>query len=748
MTEPAARDGGRRINLSSPTPAAPPPPQPTEGADDFDIGAIFAQLLARKWTILLITLLGLLASAFWMQLPPNEYQARSVAQIEQRSSGVALPEELIGELLAGETGDSTLETEFHIIKSRLILDPVVEELGLDIRVIPARAPVVGDLLLRRPVPVLESLLPDRYVRAGESITIGRLVISREEIGTEFSLLVTGPDSFRISAEDGAAVEGRIGETVTLGNALEIEVAAIDAPEGRVFGLIRDPLRAASQRISRNLSVGARRDSEVVDFRYVGDDPEASVAIVNAVIQSYRTQNLNRRSAEIDQSIAFIEQQLPEVRTRLEEAVAALDAYQQDRQSEELSVNTSALVEQAVRLESSLRDMEFRESLLLENLTPDHPDVVSLRSGKAQIEARLRSVRAELAAVPDAERDLADLTTNVERERELEAQLTDRISQLRILKASTLANIRVLETAEVAELVGPSRLRPVILGGLLAFLAASGLVLLLNRMSRGIEDARAIDECGLSLFASVGLLRNLRNVRAGHPDYSIAQSQPKSLVSESLRGLRTGLQFSLSVAGSRCLMITSCAPGDGKSFISLNLALVSAETGSRVLLVDCDMRRGELAKHFGRTRADAGLSDLLAGKASFGEVLHKDEESGLEFIGTGSYPPNPSELLMTQRFSQLFDDLQDHYDLIILDAPPVLAVTDPGIIGQTAGLSLLVVRHLVTAKPEIEAAKRTMATAGVNLSGVVLNQFDMKRSSYGYYGSKYGYYGTAYSYKYD
>ncbi|MEO1725388.1 MAG: CpsD/CapB family tyrosine-protein kinase, partial [Pseudomonadota bacterium] len=172
--------------------------------------------------------------------------------------------------------------------------------------------------------------------------------------------------------------------------------------------------------------------------------------------------------------------------------------------------------------------------------------------------------------------------------------------------------------------------------------------------------------------------------------------------------RTGLQFSLAAKQSKVLMITSCAPGDGKSFISLNLGLVAAAAGGSVLLMDVDLRRGVLARSFGLDRRAPGISDLLAGNADFAQIVTKDPATGLEFIPSGRYPPNPSELLSSDAFAGLIDNLSNHYDLIILDAPPALAVTDPAIIGQTAGISLLVVTHMKTKLADIQSAQQIMS----------------------------------------
>jgi tyrosine-protein kinase Etk/Wzc len=197
-------------------------------------------------------------------------------------------------------------------------------------------------------------------------------------------------------------------------------------------------------------------------------------------------------------------------------------------------------------------------------------------------------------------------------------------------------------------------------------------------------------------------------------------------------LRTGLQFSLATAPSKSLMITSPAPSLGKSFISLNLAIVSAQSGSKVLLIDADLRKGRLRKQFGLPRKHLGLSD---------------PETGVDFIPTGSYPPNPADLLTAPRFRALLDEATAHYDLVIVDCPPVLAVTDPGIIGQMTGLSLLVVKHLETTRDEVLSSQKILANSGVTLSGAILNQFDSAASRYGHYGHKYGYYG-GYKYHYN
>jgi tyrosine-protein kinase Etk/Wzc len=272
-----------------------------------------------------------------------------------------------------------------------------------------------------------------------------------------------------------------------------------------------------------------------------------------------------------------------------------------------------------------------------------------------------------------------------------------------------------------------------------------MVFLINALRRGVDDAGEIERLGLPLFATVGKNKRLTGLSSASPVYGLALEDPSNLTVEALRGLRTGLKFGMASTSSKVMMITSCVPSDGKSFISLNLAIVAAKAGSKVLLIDADLRRGMLRRYFGLARNEKGLSDLLSGATE--EYIYHHEPSNLDFLPTGRMPPNPAELLESDVFATALKLFSDHYDLVIIDAPPALLVADPAIIGQHVGMAMLVVRHLQTSISEIQAAQKTLATAGVRLSGAVMNQYDERRSRYGRYG-RYGSYYGGYRYRYQ
>ncbi|MEX3823684.1 polysaccharide biosynthesis tyrosine autokinase, partial [Paraburkholderia sp. BR14262] len=212
---------------------------------------------------------------------------------------------------------------------------------------------------------------------------------------------------------------------------------------------------------------------------------------------------------------------------------------------------------------------------------------------------------------------------------------------------------------------------------------------------------------------------------------LANSRPKDLTVESLRSLRTSLQFSVMDARNRVVMLTGSVPGVGKSFLTANLAVLLAHSGKRVLMIDGDMRRGALERHLGGPQEN-GFSELLSGQISLDEAIRATEVDNLHFMSCGRRPPNPSELLMSPRLGQYLEGLSNRYDVLLIDTPPVLAVTDAAIIGGHAGSTFLVLRSGMHTEGEIADALKRLRNAGVRVQGGVFNGVPARtRGNYGY-----------------
>jgi tyrosine-protein kinase Etk/Wzc len=232
---------------------------------------------------------------------------------------------------------------------------------------------------------------------------------------------------------------------------------------------------------------------------------------------------------------------------------------------------------------------------------------------------------------------------------------------------------------------------------------------------------------------------LRQRRSGAQQL-LALNAPGDMATEALRSLRTSLHFARLESKNNILMISSSSPGVGKSFVASNLAVVIAQAGQRVLLIDADLRKGAQHKAIGG-KPEEGLSDVIAGQLDIGKAIRPvDGVDKLSFIARGKLPPNPSELLMHGNFTSVLERLKPRFDLIIIDTPPILAVTDAAVIGHHAGTSLMVVRFGLNQAREIALAKQRFEQNGVAIKGAIFNLVE-KRSA-GYYAYAYYAYATA------
>ena len=211
---------------------------------------------------------------------------------------------------------------------------------------------------------------------------------------------------------------------------------------------------------------------------------------------------------------------------------------------------------------------------------------------------------------------------------------------------------------------------------------------------------------------------------------IVEKEPKSIAAESYRTLRTNIQYSSFDKEYKVIVITSSEPGEGKSTTAGNLALCMAQGDKKVILVDCDLRRPSLHKKF-KVSNLAGLSDVMIGKSDLSKVMHRYNKN-LVLLTSGKIPPNPSEMLSSKAMENLLEKLRENFDYVILDTPPVQAVTDSQILSTKADGTILVVRAERTKKESVHNAINLLKKVNANIIGTVLNGTDLSRNKYQYY----------------
>ena len=272
-----------------------------------------------------------------------------------------------------------------------------------------------------------------------------------------------------------------------------------------------------------------------------------------------------------------------------------------------------------------------------------------------------------------------------------------------------------------------------------------VVFLRQTLRHTVNNPDKLEEAlGLPVYATIPLSKNVKltgglKTKTRKQKSLLAIDHKTDPAIESLRSLRTSLHFALHEAKNNVVMITGPSPEIGKSFISSNFAAVIATAKQRVILIDGDMRKGYFHELF-KLKLVPGLSDIITEKATFEEAIQTVQvgDTSIDIITRGQTPPNPSELLMHEHFGKLLDHLSNSYDLVLMDSPPIHAVTDPTIIGSHAGVVFMVVHSDRHSLKEIEHAITRLSRAGVETKGLIFNAYDVKNSAYNYgYQSYYG-----------
>ena len=715
--------------------------------DEWDLGYVFFSIWSSKFQIILFAFVGVLFGLFALANSNTVYRADALLQLEERSGALSLPESL-GDFAAS---DPRSETEIQIIKSRMVLGRVVADLRLDWDARAQRVPLVGNLFANIAFDVPDWLpfaeVLDPYERPGQSIALSSLEVPLAWVGMEMPLTVTGRDTFVIMTPDGIERDGRVGEHILdaeVGFSLELSELVGDI--GREFVIIQQNELSAIQRLKTALSVSEEgRSSGILRLRYVSTDRFEARRILNGIAVAYVEQNIARSAAEAETSLAFIRDQIPSARREVEDAEEALNAFQSAERAVDLSFETQTVLSQITALETQLGELAIEEDEVRQRYTQNHPVYQQLLAQRERLNLRLDELRGEVQSLPETQREIINLTRNLELAQEVYTRLLTRSQEIEVLRASSIGNVRIIDRAQT--MLAPIKPRAAIIlaaGLILSVVFGVFYVFVRDWMRNGIHSAEVLEQAGLPVFATINYARDIdtRGKRRTRLPL-LAVTHPTSLAVEAIRSLRTSLHFGMLDAESKSIAITSGAPGAGKSFTSTNLAAVAAQAGQKVCLIDGDLRRAQIWKYFGRTKRNVGLSEYLAGEATLDEVLYETEIKNLFVITSGRLPPNPSELLMRRSLKEVIDELDKIFDLTIVDAPPTLAVTDPVIISKSVGTTVMVVRFDETALPEVRAVQQAFQTAGIKLAGAIFNGFDP-----GHIAAKTSYnYGYHYRYEY-
>jgi len=544
-----------------------------------------------------------------------------------------------------------------------------------------------------------------------------------------------------------AMNGKVGAEVTGASSLgpvRLKVDKLVGAPGAQFELQRASTLGTIDALQKRLTVAETAlQSGIISVSLEGGDSRQTAAIVNNIARRFVQQDVDKRSAEAEHTLAFLDQQLPELRKQLDESEQRYNTFRNRQGTVDLSEESRLLLQQIVDNKTKLSDLQQQRAELSQRFTANHPSVAALDAQIGALAGAQTRLGRSVSVLPDTEQTALRLLRDVRVNTELYTNLLNSAQQLRIAKAGQIGNVRVVDFAQAADVpVRPKRLIVILISAGVGLVLGILVAFIRKALYGGVERPEEIEkQLGVRVFAivprSTHQLRLQRKVGMRREGLHVLAAQaPEDAAVEGIRGLRTSLQLQLADARNNVVMLTGSRPEAGKSFLSVNLATLVASTRKRVLLIDGDMRRGDIHSHFG-VRHQPGLSDVLMGADVSAAILH-DVLPGVDLITKGSLPSHPSELLMSDRLGEILDDLKLRYDLVIVDTPPVLAVTDATVIGKHAGTSLLVVRHGKNQVQEIGETMKRLHHGGVNMKGVLLTDVPQSKmlmgSTYaGYYG---------------
>ena len=708
--------------------------------DTIDLKELFFSLIAQWKVIALCVILSLICALLYLRITPETYSTDAMILVEDGKSAASAA--LLGQLgsLAGSAGQkSPADAEIEILNSRLILGQVIKSLNLNINIKDNQDGLFHRLISQDKTKLIYNTNSVTFEQNQTSFSIKQFEIPEYYLDKPLTLSFINQNQFSLSYKDNVIFQGLLNQLNAKSDTKglwKIEISSQSSFK-QSFTLTKLALPTAMNVFQQNYGVSEKgKMTGVIGLSYSGHDKEQITQILNNILAVYHAQNIERKSLESKQTLGFLDKQLPELKQQLEESEIKFNKFREQYNTVDVTQESELMLKQNIELEKMKIELKQKQAEFSAKYTPDHPLMTEINAQLSSLDKKSNELSQAIKRLPETQRLYLQLYRDVKVNTELYTSLLNSYQQLKISKAGEIGNVRIIDTAvEPVKPIKPKKLIVLILsifvGGFIGVLIA----LLRNMLRTGIKDSAQIEnELDLPVYATVPrspiqesrvqLLKKKKSI----PILAVKNSEDVAI--ESLRSIRTTIHFALANAKNNIITISGPAPEIGKSFISTNLATIFAQGNKRVLLIDADLRRGYLHKYFDR-EVSPGLTELLSSKNSLEQVITKTEVTNLDFMARGKNLGNPSEMLGSKDFSDLLEQLSQQYDHIIMDTPPVLAVTDGIIVSQFAGVNLIVARYAKTQIKELELTIARFEQAGTKVNGVILNDIQSIAGSTNY-----------------
>lgn len=715
---------------------------------EVELGTYLDVLWESRWLIAAITLVAVLIGAAYAFMTTPVYQANMLIHVEEEEA--TRSQNIVGDMQSMFDMKTSALAEMELIQSRLVVSRATDNLRLYINAGPKHFPVIGSWLAEKNKQLSNPGLLGYggYTWGAEKINVAVFNVPDALQNRQFTVTAEEGGQFRLrQQEQGIDLRAKVGETAIFelpSGSIEIRIDELAGKPGAQFMLSRSSRLATIEGIQKAMKVEelGGKQSGVIGVMLQGTDPRNIHSVLSEIGKEYVRQNGARKTEEAEKSLAYLNKQLPEIKSQLEQAEAKYNSFRNANGTVDLSEESKLSLQQSSAAKLKKMELQQKKIELLARYTNEHPAVQGIDSQLREINGQITAMNEHIKSLPAIEQNLLRLQREVKVNTDLYTALLNTAQQLRLITVGKVSNVRLVDTPMLPERpVKPNR--PVILalalmGGLFLGVVAA---FFRKSLTGSIDTPEQLEQvAGVPVFATIPHSKKQRElyqqVNAKHQKVPLlANVSSADVAVESLRNFRTALQFSLPTFRNNVVLITGATPGMGKSFVSANLAAIMAATGKKVLLIDADLRNGLLHLYFGFGRHD-GLSDAIAGARRLDQVIHHGVIENMDFITTGTLPQHPSELLLRPNFGAFLEELSSRYDLVLIDAPPILAVADTMIIGSHCGAIYIMTRAGVTTPGEINESMKRLKQAGLEAKGVLFNDLKVRPGRYGY-GYTYG-----------
>ena len=772
--------------------------------DEIDLKEVFKTIFRYKYSIIFITLLFMIGSAVFAYIKPNVYSASSTIELMEDNKKSGDPADFM--LQAFDGGGANVDNEIEVIKSRFLAQKAFSYLNLKTRYFTTKNFRRTELYKDSPFVVTSSFIDDlaygkKFILTPidkESFNLTIEPISpyniRGLLKTAGILPMEPADKIVYNKTH------KYGEIINE-EFFTLNVKKVHALTNAKYSFSFMSNIELYEFFKENISVSQiSKKATILKLSFEDSSSLRAKEILNAVHDAYVDQEISQKTKEANLTLTFIDRQLDSINARLKKSETKLEDFKEKNQvvglGEQAIQTTEQLSEYEARLEeiqtelnilsnlnqyiktnqdltgltigsvnfadpalgalvTSLQEEANNRSSLLVDFTELHPDVVKanqnisrlkrsikgalknnirqLSQRKASFKKVIAKFNKSIASLPKQEKELSRLTRHFGIDEKIYSFLLEKKAETAILQSSTISNSRLLDSAiEMEKPIKPKRTLIVLVGIILGMIIGLALAFLREFMNNTVKNSDEVEK--LSSIPIYGIIPTNKNKKTA------------KLVDEAYRAIRTNLQFLPNHDTSNIISITSSVSGEGKTTIASNLAKILGQANKKVIVLDLDLRKSSVHLEFDIPN-NIGISNYLTDQNTLDEVIVNIENTNVDVITTGTLPPNPSELILTDKMKDLVSILKEIYDYVIFDTPPVGLVTDALILMNYADIALLVARASYTRKEFIKNLDRLAQEHSQHTFGMILNGVEIGEK-YGYgYGSNYGYgYGNDKYYK--